>query len=399
MESYEMWLCLNQKITSPEGTLPRPYIRAVSSSVVPKRAEVSFYCQGPQGRKTFQLWKEKQLMLQINTSKEEVRFHRAIKSTSATENYSCRYFQDSHWSEFSTPLQLVVTGFFSPPKLQVQPGTVVAVGETVTFVCQVSGRSNLKKLTFFLLKAGVAGPVQQQNLEVKMANFTLPSVKAEDAGNYSCVCLVLEGKKRASDPSEVLRLEVTGKKTAHPQRQGKKQRQTFQRWEAKSPYLPGFKSSPHCSLLEDGGDAWEDRCRWLEGCTGGLAMAQWNLGNGRLFCFRVQNPPHCYCQLCLCLPPPPQPPGPFLPPSLSHPTQPSDSAGSPPPLCLTSLPPEKRMYEDVSKGRRIQTRGSESEDPQGVTYSQLNTAALDEAQRAPTSVPPEPSVYATLALH
>ncbi|XP_036600357.1 natural cytotoxicity triggering receptor 1-like isoform X4 [Trichosurus vulpecula] len=212
-------LCLNQKITSPEGTLPRPYIRAVSSSVVPKRAEVSFYCQGPQGRKTFQLWKEKQLMLQINTSKEEVRFHRAIKSTSATENYSCRYFQDSHWSEFSTPLQLVVTGFFSPPKLQVQPGTVVAVGETVTFVCQVSGRSNLKKLTFFLLKAGVAGPVQQQNLEVKMANFTLPSVKAEDAGNYSCVCLVLEGKKRASDPSEVLRLEVTGKKTAHPQRQ------------------------------------------------------------------------------------------------------------------------------------------------------------------------------------
>ncbi|XP_068963287.1 T-cell-interacting, activating receptor on myeloid cells protein 1-like [Petaurus breviceps papuanus] len=110
------------------------------------------------------------------------------------------------------------TRFFSKPSLQVQPGTVVTVGETVTLVCQVLRRSSIRKLTFFLLKAGVPAPLQHQRVEGQRANFTLPSVKAEEAGNYSCVYSEQEGRKRASDPSEVLSLEVTGKKNAHPER-------------------------------------------------------------------------------------------------------------------------------------------------------------------------------------
>uniref|UniRef100_A0A4X2K6K9 Ig-like domain-containing protein n=1 Tax=Vombatus ursinus TaxID=29139 RepID=A0A4X2K6K9_VOMUR len=201
-------LCLSQKITAPEGTLLRPSIRAVPSSVVPKGAEVKLYCQGPQGSKSVQLWKDEAFSLQINTSREEAEFRLQRERISAAGSYSCRYWQGLHWSEFSAPLQLVVTGFFSRPSLQVRPSTMVAVGETVTLVCQELINSSFSKLAFFLLKAGMPAPLQHQSPEGKMASFTLPSVKAEDAGNYSCVYSD-KANKRASDPSDVLMLEVT----------------------------------------------------------------------------------------------------------------------------------------------------------------------------------------------
>ncbi|XP_072463675.1 T-cell-interacting, activating receptor on myeloid cells protein 1-like isoform X2 [Notamacropus eugenii] len=337
-----LWLglCLSQKITAPEGTLPRPSIRAVPSSVVPIGAEVVFYCRGPQGNKSFQLWKDEEFFLQIRSSKEEIKFS-STKDNYGAGNYSCRYSQGPHMSEFSAPLQLVVTGFFSKPSLHIQPGTMVAVGETVILTCQVPAlQSRIPKLMFFLLKAGVATPLQYQSVEGKMANFTLPSVKAEDAGNYSCIYSEKQGKRRASDPSKVHRLEVTGKKNAHPQNK-------------------------------------ENRLILIAtvSCVSFLLL----LCLLAFLCHRCRIKHKSSCG--------------------DTPGRTSDSAGVPQPLCLTSLPPEDITYEDVSKGRQIETWASESEDSQGVTYSQLNTAALDEGQRAPTCVPPEPSVYATLALH
>ncbi|XP_027715921.1 leukocyte immunoglobulin-like receptor subfamily B member 2 isoform X2 [Vombatus ursinus] len=313
-------LCLSQKITAPEGTLLRPSIRAVPSSVVPNGAEVRLYCQGPQGSKSVQLWKDEAFSLQINTSREEAEFRLQRERINAAGSYSCRYWQGLHWSEFSAPLQLVVTGFFSKPSLQVRPSTMVAVGETVTLVCQELISSGFLKLTFFLLKAGVPAPLQHQSPEGKMASFTLPSVKAEDAGNYSCV--------------------YSGKKTAHPQRK-----------------------ELGITLI----------------VTVSCVSIFFFLLCLLVFLCRRHTQHRSSCG--------------------DTPRRSSDSAGVPQSLYLTSLPPKEIMYEDVSKGRQLETRASESEDSQGVTYSHLNTAALDEGQRVPTSAPPEPSVYATLALH
>ncbi|XP_043852804.1 T-cell-interacting, activating receptor on myeloid cells protein 1-like [Dromiciops gliroides] len=198
-------LCLSQKITTPGGTLLRPSIRAVPSSVVPGGAEVHLYCQGPQESRSFQLWKDEGFILQKNLSSGEAEFHLKIEDADEAGIYQCRYGQGPHWSEFSAPLQLVVTGFFSKPSLQGQPGTEVAIGDTVTLQCKEIVRSNIQNLTFFLLKTGVPTPLQ--SLEGKVANFVLPSVKAEDAGNYSCIYLE-KGKKRASDHSNPLKLEV-----------------------------------------------------------------------------------------------------------------------------------------------------------------------------------------------
>ncbi|XP_074163443.1 T-cell-interacting, activating receptor on myeloid cells protein 1-like isoform X2 [Sminthopsis crassicaudata] len=211
-------LCVGQKIPSPEGLLFRPSIRAVPGSVVPRGAEVKFSCQGPQGSKSFQLWKDGDFLLLINTTRGEADFHLRVKGANAIGYYNCRYWQGPDWSDFSAPLQLVVTGFFSKPSLKVQPGALVVAGETVTLTCQVFLAASFPKLTFFLLKAGVPDPLQFQSPKGKVANFTLPSVKTEDAGNYSCIYSKEEGERRASDPSEVLRLEVTGEGNTRPPR-------------------------------------------------------------------------------------------------------------------------------------------------------------------------------------
>ncbi|XP_056681752.1 uncharacterized protein LOC130458841 [Monodelphis domestica] len=102
-------------------------------------------------------------------------------------------------------------GHFSKPSLRGAPSTVVSAGDTVTLLCQASPTYHNPKFTFSLLKAGVPHPVQRQSPEGDEANFTLPSVKAEDAGSYSCICSV-EG--RASSPSDDLHLEVAGARRA-----------------------------------------------------------------------------------------------------------------------------------------------------------------------------------------
>ncbi|XP_051845588.1 T-cell-interacting, activating receptor on myeloid cells protein 1-like isoform X3 [Antechinus flavipes] len=340
-------LCLGQKIPSAEGELFRSSIRAVPGSVVSLGAGVSLYCQGPQGNNSFQLWKDENFILQINTSRGEAEFPLRVEGTNAIGHYRCRYWQGPHWSEFSAPLQLLVTGFFSKPSFLVRPGTLVATGETVTLTCQISLPSGIQKLTFFLLKAGVPDPLQSQSTKGHVANFTLPSVKAEDAGNYSCIYSEEEGRRRASVPSELLRLEVTDEKDTHPKREDEKNAHSQE------------KDSRTIIIV-------------TVSCVSSIFILLCVL-----FCHRHTR--H----------------------KSSHggtPQSPSNSTGISQSVGLTSLPTEKIIYEDVSKGRQIEMQASESEDPHGVTYSQLNTAALTEGQRVPTSTVPEPCIYSTVAL-
>ncbi|XP_074076098.1 T-cell-interacting, activating receptor on myeloid cells protein 1-like isoform X2 [Macrotis lagotis] len=180
-------LCLSQKMSTPDGTLPRPSMTVLPSSVV------------------------------LPGTKDAV-IHHEIKSFEDAGNYSCRYRQGPDWSEFSAPVLVVVTGSFSKPKFEVQPGSMVAVGATVILVCQLVSARHIKDLTFFLLKDGVPAPLQQQSLVGMRVIFTLPSVKAEDAGNYSCIYSQIT-KMKASFPSAVLSLEVTGQETTPPQRE------------------------------------------------------------------------------------------------------------------------------------------------------------------------------------
>uniref|UniRef100_A0A5F8GWL9 Ig-like domain-containing protein n=1 Tax=Monodelphis domestica TaxID=13616 RepID=A0A5F8GWL9_MONDO len=206
-----------QKGTSMAGT-PKPFIWVEPGSVVPREAHVRFCCRSPWRSGSFQLWKDGSCSFQINSSREQadVCFPNSV---AAAGSYSCRYSRGLHWSELSAPLELLVTGHFSQPSLCGAPSTVVSAGDTVTLLCQALSSYYKPKLTFFLLKAGVPHPVQRQSPEGHEANFTLPSVKAEDAGSYSCIYSV---GGRASSPSDALHLEVTGGKDAHPPKPGKR---------------------------------------------------------------------------------------------------------------------------------------------------------------------------------
>ncbi|XP_056682243.1 T-cell-interacting, activating receptor on myeloid cells protein 1-like, partial [Monodelphis domestica] len=189
---------------------PKPFIWVEPGSVVPTEAHVRFCCQSPWRSGSFQLWKDGGCSFQINSSREQadVCFPNSV---AAAGSYSCRYSRGLHWSELSAPLQLLVTGHFSQPSLRGAPSTVVSAGDTVTLLCQASPTYHNPKLMFSLLKAGVPHPVQRQSPEGREANFTLPSVKAEDAGSYSCIYSV---GGRASSPSDTLHLEVAGARRA-----------------------------------------------------------------------------------------------------------------------------------------------------------------------------------------
>ncbi|XP_007506165.2 killer cell immunoglobulin-like receptor 3DS1 [Monodelphis domestica] len=324
-----------QKGTSMAGT-PKPFIRAEPGSVVPREAHVRFCCRSTWRSGSFQLWKDGGCSFQINASREQAEGC-FPKSVAAAGNYSCRYSRGLHWSELSAPLQLLVTGHFSKPSLRGAPSTVVSAGDTVTLLCQASPTYHNPKMTFFLLKAGVPHPVQRLSPEGDVANFTLPSVKAEDAGSYSCICSVGE---RSSSPSDALHLEVTGGKDAHPPKPG-------------SDTIVIVTAS----------------------CVSVFLFLLLFLVF--LCCRHTQ---HCSLHG-------------------KAPRRPSSSPGDPEPLRLTSLPPQEITYAEVSKELQTEPWASESEEPQGVTYTQLSLAALQTGQRAPTATCPEPSVYSTLALH
>uniref|UniRef100_A0A4X2LWJ8 Ig-like domain-containing protein n=1 Tax=Vombatus ursinus TaxID=29139 RepID=A0A4X2LWJ8_VOMUR len=104
---------------------------------------------------------------------------------------------------------LPLTGSLPKPSLSALPGLVVEPGMHVTLQCRQPHRSSLWRVTFTLLKLGTPQPVQSQSPAGTLADFPLLSVRAQDAGNYSCVYYTRMVPYQVSQPSEVLELWVT----------------------------------------------------------------------------------------------------------------------------------------------------------------------------------------------
>ncbi|XP_076425224.1 natural cytotoxicity triggering receptor 1-like [Peromyscus maniculatus bairdii] len=200
-------LCLSQRINTEEQNLPKPIIWAQPSTRVPKGTPVYIWCQGPQSASEYQLFFRGSILdlkkAESHRSRSKVNVFIPQMTLHTAGEYTCFYRSGELQSEPSDPLDLVVTGLYDTPKLQVHPGHEVTLGENVTFFCHlVSGTSK-----FFLLKEGRSNQVQQRYGN-RQAEFPMGPMTRAHRGTYRCFGSYSD--YTWSSPSEPVTLLISG---------------------------------------------------------------------------------------------------------------------------------------------------------------------------------------------
>ncbi|XP_051845608.1 immunoglobulin superfamily member 1-like [Antechinus flavipes] len=200
------------------GQLPRPTLWAQPGLVVAPGTNITLWCSRPRMASpkevTFTLWKiGSQEPLQKQSSETLwTDFSLPSVRPEDTGSYRCTY-KDKTASgrepESSEALELVVTGSLPKPSLSALPGLLVEPGQHVTLQCRRLPQSALWRVTFTLLKVGSPQPLQSQNTSGTSAVFPLLSVRAQDSGNYTCVYSERIAPYQVSEPSDILQIWVT----------------------------------------------------------------------------------------------------------------------------------------------------------------------------------------------
>ncbi|XP_048224949.1 natural cytotoxicity triggering receptor 1-like [Perognathus longimembris pacificus] len=200
-------LCLS-KSSSQTKTLSKPAIWAKPSHTVPVGSQVEIWCRGAPDAREYHLHFEGGHRAVSRTQtpgsmNKGVSFPMQVTPQSTAGQYRCLYSSGELWSEYSDPLDLVVTGLYDTPTLTVHPRPDVALGEPVTFRCQLETATN----TFFLLKEGQPSHTQRRSGNLQ-ADFPLGPATRSHRGTYRCFGSY--NNHMWSFPSEPLRLVVTG---------------------------------------------------------------------------------------------------------------------------------------------------------------------------------------------
>ncbi|XP_056681766.1 T-cell-interacting, activating receptor on myeloid cells protein 1-like [Monodelphis domestica] len=250
--------------------------------------------------------------------------------------YTCIYYETTGppcKSEPSDALEIWVTDSLPKPSLSAWPNAVVASRGNVTLLCRGPSRG----VGFALYKEGDETPVAISEPTQDGAEFSLNHVSLNQTGKYRC-CYHLEPKLHVlALPSDPLELLIQG------------QQHESSRKEIKVIFITTLSCAAILFLL--------------------LLLTLVH------HCHRVSSHGEISRRLprCLCYP--------WV-------------------ICFSSkpgAPQEETIYTQVAKQRPSRTPVPEAEDPERLTYAQLNLAVLNEHQTASKKVSPTLHVYATLS--
>uniref|UniRef100_A0A0G2JN48 Killer cell immunoglobulin like receptor, three Ig domains and long cytoplasmic tail 1 n=1 Tax=Homo sapiens TaxID=9606 RepID=A0A0G2JN48_HUMAN len=197
-----------------EGGQDKPFLSAWPSPVVSEGEHVALQCRSRLGFNEFSLSKEDGMPV------PEL-YNRVFRNTvfigpvtpAHAGTYRCR---GSHphfltgWSAPSNPLVIMVTGVHRKPSLLAHPGPLVKSEETVILQCW----SDVMFEHFLLHREGISKDpsrlVGQIHDGVSKANFSIGPMMLALAGTYRCYGSVTHTSYQLSAPSDPLDIVVTG---------------------------------------------------------------------------------------------------------------------------------------------------------------------------------------------
>ncbi|KAM9038514.1 T-cell-interacting, activating receptor on myeloid cells protein 1-like isoform 1-T3 [Sarcophilus harrisii] len=327
------------------GSPSRPSLLAQPSLVVEPGGEVIFWCRRPPGSYE---WLVTFSLLKAGRPKplqeKEVHFSQAnfpLKSLRAQDSgsYSCIYYETfcPHVrSEASETLEVWVTDSLPKPSLSARPSSKVTPGDNVTFLCQGPSRG----VEFALYKDGEELPVSTSEPTQHGAEFPLIHVNINQTGRYRCSYLLGRDSRVLAMPSDPLELIIQ-----------EEQNESLLTREPKTILITALSCAFILFLL-------------LFLTFLGHRQSQTVISHGET----SRRFPRCLCCTWFVC---------------------SSKSGA---------PQYETEYAQVVKCRRSRTTVPEAEDPEGLTYIQLNPKALKEQQTVPGKMCPDPTTYATLAL-
>ncbi|XP_074075979.1 platelet glycoprotein VI-like isoform X2 [Macrotis lagotis] len=353
--------------------LGRPYLSASKGPLVPLGSSVTLRCGGSQWAKSYLLEKEQESgtikIIKEKPARGEVEFLiPSVKAKRAGKYYCCSR-HSSVLSECSNPLELVVTGLHDPPTLSALPSSQVTFGQQVTLQCHSEQWYGM----FTLYKDGkeIERQRAQPHERGAQTNFSVWAVSPAHGETYQCYSYHSDNPFMWSAPSDPLVLRVTVPGT------------TKEPHLTQSPEKPQnmTSSSPKISPTSKSGHTLLGLSFPQAGILIGIPVFFILLMLFLLFLW------HRHRQHKTKLRNGGQE-------AEAKATRRSDPDGT---------PLEETMYEDVGEDRHIEEARAEDlvappgEDPQDVTYAQLNLNSPKVGVKdLPTSGSEDPSVYATL---
>uniref|UniRef100_A0A2K5KS35 Immunoglobulin domain-containing protein n=1 Tax=Cercocebus atys TaxID=9531 RepID=A0A2K5KS35_CERAT len=210
-------LCLYNPICSPLGDQDKTSLSAQPSALVPQGGHVTLRCHYRRGFNNFTnftLYKDDRSHVPIFHSRIfQQSFLMGPVTPAHAGTYRCRGsypHSPTEWSALSEPLAIMVTGVHKKPSLLALPGTLVKSGETVILQCSsdtVFEHFFLHREVTFEEPLHLVGELHGGSSQ---ANYSMNSTTSDLPGTYRCYGSVTHSPYVLSAPSDPLDIVITG---------------------------------------------------------------------------------------------------------------------------------------------------------------------------------------------